>query len=214
MSTRAERLAASRLYLCTDARRETGDLADFVARAVAGGVDIVQVRDKTLMPVDELAILDRVREVCAREGALFAVNDRADFALAGGAEVFHTGQEDLPVALARRLLGPQVLLGRSTHSPGQAAAADADRQVDYFCVGPLWATPTKPGRPAVGLETLREVAASRPSTPWFAIGGIDLDRLGAVLEAGARRVVVVRAITQADDPESVARALRRRLDAA
>lgn len=213
MSARTERLAAARLYLCTDARRETGDLTDFVTRVVAGGVDIVQVRDKTLETVDELAILDRVREVCTREGALFAVNDRADLAMASDADVLHIGQRDLPVAVARGLLGPRALLGRSTHSPAQAAAADADPDVDYFCVGPLWRTPTKPGRPAVGLETVREVAAADPSTPWFAIGGIDVDHLDAVLETGARRVVVVRAITHADDPEAAARTLRERLDA-
>lgn len=214
MSTRTERLAASRLYLCTDARRETGDLTGFVARAVAGGVDIVQIRDKTLEAVEELAILDRVREVCIREGALFAVNDRADLAIISDAEILHTGQADLPVPIARRLLGPQALLGRSTHSPIQAATADADSDVDYFCVGPLWQTPTKPGRSAVGLETVREVAATDPSTPWFAIGGIDTDHLDAVLEAGARRIVVVRAITHADDPEAAARTLRTRIDAA
>lgn len=213
MSTRTERLTASRLYLCTDARRETGDLTDFVARVVAGGVDIVQIRDKALDAVEELAILDRVREVCIRQGALFAVNDRADFAVASDAEIFHTGQRDLPITVARRLLGRRTLLGRSTHSPAQAAAADADPDVDYFCVGPLWETPTKPGRPAVGLQTLREVAATTPSTPWFAIGGIDTDHLEAVLQAGARRTVVARAITHADDPEAAARTLRKRLDA-
>lgn len=214
MSTRNPRLIGARLYLCTDARRETGDLTDFVSRAVAGGVDIVQVRDKSLDAAEELAALDRVREVCTREGALFAVNDRADLALAADAEVLHTGQRDLPVPVARTLLGPHTLLGRSTHARAQAAAADADPDVDYFCVGPLWPTPTKPGRPAVGLETVREVAATGPATPWFAIGGIDTDNLDAVLEAGARRVVVVRAITRAGDPEAAARKLRKRLDAA
>ncbi|MGH3501677.1 MAG: thiamine phosphate synthase, partial [Nocardioidaceae bacterium] len=201
----------SRLYLCTDARRGTGDLADFVARVVGGGVDIVQVRDDTLTAVEELMILDRVREVCAEAGALFAVNDRADFARASHADVLHVGQEDLPVEVARNLLGPRVILGRSTHSPQQAALAEADPDVDYFCVGPLWQTPTKPGRPAAGVETLRKVAASKPSTPWFAIGGIDAERLDTVLEAGATRIVVVRAITGCEDPEAAARSLSRRL---
>lgn len=206
-----ERLAASRLYLCTEARRESGDLLDFVERAVGGGVDLVQIRDKTLTAVEELQILDGVREVCERTSAMFAVNDRADFALAAKAEVLHVGQEDLPVATARSLVGSDMVIGRSTHSPEQATAAEADPDVDYFCVGPLWETPTKPGRPAAGFETLRAVAQAEPTTPWFAIGGIDEARLDAVLEAGATRIVVVRAITQADDPEAAARRLRDRL---
>src|SRR5690606_6631481 len=144
-------------------------------------------------------------------GALWAVNDRADVARLTGAPVVHMGQGDLPVPAVRALLGPDPVLGRSTHSADQAAAADADPAVDYFCVGPLWATPTKPGRAAVGLDLLRAVAATRPTTPWFAIGGVDADRLDTVLDAGATRVVVVRAITQASDPEAAARALRDRL---
>lgn len=205
------RLSAARLYLCTEARRDTGDLLDFVERAVGGGVDLVQIRDKSLTAVEELRILDDVRRICERSGSLFAVNDRADFALAARAEVLHVGQEDLPVSVARSLVGTETLIGRSTHSPEQAAAAEADPDVDYFCVGPLWATPTKPGRPAAGLETLRAVAATDPVTPWFAIGGIDEERLDAVLDAGASRIVVVRAITQAADPEAAARRLRARL---
>jgi thiamine-phosphate pyrophosphorylase len=122
------------------------------------------------------------------------------------------GQGDLPTAAVRSLLGPGPVLGRSTHSAAQAAAAAADPGTDYFCVGPLWATPTKPGRAAVGLDLLRDVAASGPTTPWFAIGGIDGERLDAVLDAGATRVVVVRAVTQAADPERAARALRDRLE--
>ncbi|WP_418884329.1 thiamine phosphate synthase [Cellulosimicrobium protaetiae] len=205
------RLADARLYLCTDAREERGDLEDFLHAALAGGVDVVQLRDKSLDVARELELQDLVARVAAEHGALWAVNDRADVARLAGAPVVHMGQGDLPVPAVRSLLGPAPVLGRSTHSADQAAVAEADPDVDYFCVGPLWATPTKPGRAAVGLDLLRDVAATRPTTPWFAIGGIDAERLGAVLDAGATRVVVVRAITQASDPERAARDLRARL---
>jgi thiamine-phosphate pyrophosphorylase len=205
------RLADARLYLCTDAREERGDLEDFLHAVLAGGVDVVQLRDKTLDVARELELQELVARVAAQHGALWAVNDRADVARLTGAPVVHMGQRDLPVPAVRTLLGPGPVLGRSTHSAEQAAAADADPDVDYFCVGPLWATPTKPGRPAVGLDVVREVAASAPSTPWFAIGGIDALRLDAVLDAGARRVVVVRALTRAPDPERAARELRERV---
>lgn len=205
------RLADARLYLCTDAREERGDLEDFLHAALAGGVDVVQLRDKTLDVARELELQEVVARVAAEHGALWAVNDRADVAQLTGTPVVHMGQRDLPVPAVRSLLGPAPVLGRSTHSADQAAAAEADPDVDYFCVGPLWATPTKPGRAAVGLDLLREVAATRPTTPWFAIGGVDGERLDAVLDAGASRVVVVRAITQAPDPERAARELRERL---
>ncbi len=205
------RLADARLYLCTDAREERGDLEDFLRAALAGGVDVVQLRDKTLDVARELELQALVARVATEHGALWAVNDRADVARLAGAPVVHMGQRDLPVPAVRALLGPDPVLGRSTHSVEQAAAAEADPGVDYVCVGPLWATPTKPGRAAVGLDLLRAVAAARPGTPWFAIGGVDPDRLDAVLDAGAERVVVVRAITQAPDPERAARALRERV---
>ncbi len=212
------RLADARLYLCTDARRRRGDLAGFVDTALAGGVDVVQLRDKgpdgPLEARHELAALEVLADACARHGALLAVNDRADVALAAGAHVLHLGQDDLPVALARRILGEAVLVGRSTHDRDQAAAAAAEPGVDYFCAGPCWPTPTKSGRPAPGLPLLRAVAAAAPARPWFAIGGIGLDRLDDVLAAGARRVVVVRAITEADDPGAAARAFAGRLHAA
>ncbi|GGF46962.1 thiamine-phosphate synthase [Marmoricola endophyticus] len=178
------------------------------------GVDVLQVRDKTLTVVEELRVLEEVRGVCERTDTLFCVNDRADLAAAALAEVFHTGQSDLPIAVGREQLGADVVLGRSTHSPDQAAAAETDPDVDYFCVGPVWETPTKPGRPAVGPDAVRAVAATRPTTPWFAIGGIDERRLGQVLDAGAERIVVVRALTEADDPAAAARSLRNRLDTA
>ncbi|SDS79372.1 thiamine-phosphate diphosphorylase [Paraoerskovia marina] len=207
------RLAAARLYLCTDAREERGDLEEFLHAALRGGVDVVQLRDKTLDVRRELELQEIVAAVATEHGALWCVNDRADVASLVGAPVFHTGQDDLPVSGSRALLGGDVLLGRSTHAAVEAAAAEADPDVDYFCVGPLWATPTKPGRPAVGLDLLQEVADSRPSTPWFAIGGIDGERLDEVLDAGAERIVVVRAVTEAADPEAAARALRERLPA-
>ncbi|WP_454041232.1 thiamine phosphate synthase [Cellulosimicrobium sp. Marseille-Q8652] len=208
------RLAAARLYLCTDAREERGDLEDFLHAALAGGVDVVQLRDKTLDVARELELQEVVARLAGEHGALWAVNDRADVAGLTGAPVVHMGQRDLPVDAVRTLLGPVPVLGRSTHSAEQAAAAEADPDVDYFCVGPLWSTPTKPGRAPVGLDLLRDVAATAPATPWFAIGGIDAGRLDAVLDAGATRVVVVRAITEAADPERAARTLRERLDAA
>ncbi|HEY1968212.1 MAG TPA: thiamine phosphate synthase [Pseudonocardia sp.] len=212
------RLADSHLYLCTGARRDRRDLAEFADAALSGGVDILQLRDKSdagapLEAAEELAALEVLAELCARHGALLAVNDRADIALACGADVLHLGQDDLPVAVARRILGDGPVIGRSTHVVAEAEAAAAEPGVDYFCAGPCWPTPTKPGRPAPGLDLIRSVAAGGTERPWFAIGGIDGQRLDQVLDAGARRIVVVRAITEADDPASAARALATRLRA-
>lgn len=147
---------------------------------------------------------------CRRHGKLLAVNDRADLAVAAGADVLHVGQRDLSPATARRIVGPDVLIGLSSHSAEQATAAAADPDVDYFCVGPLWATPTKPGRPQIGLAPIGSVASSRP---WFAIGGIDEANLNQVLTAGASRVVVVRALTESDDPGAAAARIAGRLAA-
>ncbi|MCP2164803.1 thiamine phosphate synthase [Goodfellowiella coeruleoviolacea] len=206
-----QRLATARLYLCTDARADRGDLAEFVDAALAGGVDVVQLRDKTggapLEARQELAALEVIAAACERHGALLAVNDRADVALAAQADVLHLGQDDLPVPVARRILGEHVVIGRSTHDPAQAQAAAREPGVDYFCVGPCWPTPTKPGRPAPGLDLVRSTAAAAPDRPWFAIGGIDHDRLPEVRAAGASRIVVVRAITEAADPRAAARRL-------
>ena len=207
---RRSRLADARLYLCTDSRRDRGDLADFLEAALRGGVDIVQLREKGLEARAELALLELVADAARRHGALWAVNDRADLAATAGADVLHLGQDDLPVPAARRLVGAAPLVGRSTHDRTQVDAADAEPDVDYFCVGPTWPTPTKPGRPAPGLELTRHAAATA-TRPWFAIGGIDHDRLDEVVAAGATRVVVVRAITEAADPEAAARSLRARL---
>lgn len=202
------RLADARLYLCTGARSDRGDLAEFADAALAGGVDIIQLRDKTggapLEAAQEIAALEVLAEACERHDALLAVNDRADIALAVDADVFHLGQDDIPVALARRILGDDVAIGLSTHSLTQARAAAAEPGADYFCTGPCWPTPTKPGRSAPGLDLVRATAAAGPARPWFAIGGIDRARLPGVIEAGADRVVVVRAITEAEDPRAAA----------
>jgi thiamine-phosphate pyrophosphorylase len=215
-------LAAARLYLCTDARRERGDLADFADAALAGGVDIIQLRDKgsageqrfgPLEARDELAACEILADAARRHGALFAVNDRADIARAAGADVLHLGQGDLPLAIAREIVGPDVLLGASTHNADQAVAA-ARGEADYFCVGPCWPTPTKPDREAPGLPLVRVAAESGTAKPWFAIGGIDEQRLPEVLQAGARRIVVVRAITAAADPRAAAARLSSALAAA
>ncbi|HZE66833.1 MAG TPA: thiamine phosphate synthase [Sporichthyaceae bacterium] len=207
-----ERLATARLYLCTDARERTGDLAEFLDAALAGGVDIVQLRQKQLEARQELAALEVLADAAARHGALFAVNDRADLAYAARSDVLHLGQDDLPVPDARWLIGSGPLIGRSTHDVEQVDDANAEEGVDYFCVGPTWPTPTKPGRPAPGVGLLRHAAAVA-RRPWFAIGGIDLARLDEVIEAGARRAVVVRAITEADDPGAAAAAFATRLRA-
>lgn len=219
----------ARLYLCTDARKGRGDFEDFVDAAFAGGVDIIQLRDKSLEAAEELELLEVLHSVAHRHGRLWAVNDRADLASLAGAPVFHIGQKDIPFAAAREFLGKGTVIGMSTHTPEQVdaaiAAAPGRSGLDYFCVGPVWATPTKPGRAAVGLDLVRYAAAAieraeagdsgRVSgvVPWFAIGGIDLSNVEQVVDAGARRIVVVRAITEADDPAGAARALLTALDA-
>jgi len=207
-------LGDSRLYLCTDSRSRQGDLEQFLDAVLAGGVDIVQLREKGLEAREEIRLLEVFAAVAERHGALFAVNDRADVARAVHAPVLHLGQDDLPVPVARAIVGDDVLIGRSTHSPAQADAARAEDGVDYYCCGPTWTTPTKPGRPAAGPALLDHVRAHEDARPWFAIGGIEsLDRLDEVLARGARRVVVVRAITEAEDPGAAARAFSDRLRA-
>jgi thiamine-phosphate pyrophosphorylase len=216
------RLASARLYLCTDARRDRGDLAEFADAALAGGVDIVQLRDKgstgeqRLGPLEArgaLAALEILADAARRHDALVAVNDRADIARAAGAHVLHLGQDDLPLKVARDIVGPDMLIGRSAHDRHQVAAA-IEEDVDYFCVGPCWPTPTKPGRPAPGLALVQNTADLSCDKPWFAIGGIDAVRLPEVLDAGARRIVVVRAITGAEDPRAAAEQLSSALAAA
>ncbi|MBB5118557.1 thiamine-phosphate pyrophosphorylase [Streptomyces eurocidicus] len=209
--TARERLADARLYLCTDARKRQGDLPEFLDAVLASGVDIVQLRDKGMEAGEELEHLAVFAEAARRHGRLLAVNDRADVAHAIRSDVLHLGQGDLPVPAARAVLGADVLVGRSTHAEEEVAAAVAEPGVDYFCTGPCWPTPTKPGRHAPGLDLVRHTAALAPARPWFAIGGIDAGNLDEVLDAGARRIVVVRAITEADDPGAAAASLARRV---
>ncbi|AVV43120.1 thiamine phosphate synthase [Streptomyces sp. ID05-04B] len=212
--TARTRLAAARLYLCTDARTRQGDLPEFLDAVLAAGVDIVQLRDKGMEAAEELEHLEVFADACARHGRLLAVNDRADVAHAAGADVLHLGQGDLPVPAARAILGDGVLVGRSTHAAAEAEAAAVQEGVDYFCTGPCWPTPTKPGRHAPGLDLVRHTAGLGTDRPWFAIGGVGLDNLDEVLAAGARRVVVVRAITEAADPGAAAAEFAKRLSEA
>lgn len=230
------RLTDAHLYLCIDARRHLDDQAreqgwdgDYpalrrdVTAALAGGVDIVQLRDKNspgdrefgpLEAGHQLQALAVMREVCDAHSALLAVNDRADIAAAAGADVLHIGQDDLPEEWARRIIGDEMILGISCHAADEVDAAAADPLFDYFCTGPVWPTPTKPGRHAPGLELVRHAAAlggtaaggaaAGATKPWFAIGGIDAGNLPDVLAAGAERIVVVRAITDAADPTAAA----------
>ena len=200
--TPRERLATARLYLvCPALPRE------WIAAAVRGGVDLIQLRDKTL---DDDGIVAAARAFTGHD-ALFILNDRPDLAEACGADGVHVGQDDVSPAQARAAVGEDRIVGRSTHAPDQAAAADADPDVDYLAVGPVHETPTKPGRPAAGLHYVAH-AASTVKKPWFAIGGLDAGNVAEVLERGATRIVVVRAITEADDPEVAARALRDALE--
>ncbi|MFN7229332.1 MAG: thiamine phosphate synthase [Synechococcaceae cyanobacterium] len=200
-AARRQRLADCHLYLVT---AEVEGLESVVAAALAAGLRLVQYRAKTLSDGQRLEQARRLRHLCADHGALFLVNDRIDLALAVDADGVHLGQDDLPPAVARRLLGPDRLIGRSTHGPAQLEQAVADG-CDYVGVGPVHATPTKPGRPAVGLDCVRAATAS--PIPWFAIGGVDLGNLAAVRQAGAQRVAVVRALTDASDPAAATAAL-------
>ncbi|MBB5076971.1 thiamine phosphate synthase [Nonomuraea endophytica] len=207
-------VSEARLYLCTDGRRGRGDLADFLDAVLANGVDIVQLREKGLEAREELALLEVFRDACDRHGKLLAVNDRADIAYAARPDVLHLGQDDLPVTVAREILGDDIVIGRSTHSAAEASAAAVEPGVDYFCCGPIWPTPTKPGRHAPGPALLRHAAALGTDRPWFGIGGIDLDNLDEVLSYGVNRAVVVRAITEAADPGAAAAEFAKRLAAA
>lgn len=208
-SERRERLAAARLYVVTGVRP---DLAEFLDAILGAGVDVVQLREKESEAGDLLRLGETFREVAERHGALFIVNDRPDVAYALDADGVHLGQNDLPPRLARDILGEDGIIGLSTHSPEQwdAAAPEAD----YLCIGPVWETPTKPGRPAAGVDAVRHAAKSSESRPWFAIGGITEDTLSEVLAAGATRIVVVRAITMAADPAASVRTLADRLASA
>jgi len=206
--TPRERLQEAQLYLVCDARPRS-----FLDACLRGGVELIQLRDRSL---DDAAIVEAARPFRAAadaHGALFILNDRPDLVEACAADGVHVGQEDARPAEARAIVGPDRIVGRSTHAPEQAEAALADPDVDYLSIGPVHETPTKPGRPAAGLEYVEHAAhAVSESKPWFAIGGLDEVNLEAVLERGARRVVVVRALTDSADPEASARALRAALE--
>ena len=205
---RRERLARARLYVVSGARTAEGDLSAFLDAILGAGADIVQLREKDAEAGDLLRWGAVFADAASRRGALFAVNDRPDVAIALGADAVHVGQNDLPADVVRRLVGPDVLIGLSTHDAGQLEAASP--VADYLSVGPVHATPTKPGRPATGLGFVR-AAASAAARPWFAIGGIDSATISDVVRAGAQRVCVVRAVTNADDPACVVAELRSRL---
>jgi thiamine-phosphate pyrophosphorylase len=206
-------VARARLYLVAPARVAAGELARLTAELAAAGVDVIQLREKALEGADLLRVGEPVAAACRDAGIPFIINDRPDVALALDADGVHLGQNDVPVEVARRILGAR-LVGRSTHASSEIdAESEARHRPDYIAVGPVHATPTKPGRPAVGLDLVR-YAAARAALPWFAIGGIKASNLAAVIEAGARRIVVVRELAQAADPVRAAAGLRALLDQA
>ncbi|MEA2255219.1 MAG: thiamine-phosphate pyrophosphorylase [Solirubrobacteraceae bacterium] len=198
---RRARLHDARLYFVAD----RAGMEHALTAALRGGVDLFQLRDKDASDAELLAAADTARELCHAAGALFLLNDRPELAAACGADGVHVGQDDMPVARAREHVGADAIVGLSTHSIDQARRG-AGSGADYVAVGPVHATPTKQGRPAIGLEPVRW-AAAHLDLPWFAIGGLDAGTLGAVVAAGARRAVVVRALAHAEDPEAAARAL-------
>lgn len=199
-ASRTERLRAARLYLVCDA----GVAPSFLDAALGGGVDVVQLRDKALADDGLIAGAARFRHACDAHDALLILNDRPDLVGACAADGVHVGQDDAPVAQARSLVGADAIVGLSTHT---AAEVDAAHGVDYIGVGPVHATPTKPGRPAVGVELVRH-ASAHARVPFFAIGGIDPGNVADVVAAGAPRIAVVRALTEASDPSATAGALR------
>ena len=208
MSTRRD-LSGRRLYLCTPDRP---DLADFVAACIAGGVDVVQLREKDLEARALLARARLVGDVCRAHGVPFVLNDRPDLALEVGADGVHVGQDDAPVSLARRILGPDAIVGLSTHGADDLAAA-ASEDVTYISAGPVEATPTKPGRPGTGLGYVTQ-ASARSSVPVFVTGGVTPETIPALASAGVRHFVVVRFLTRASDARAAAQALRQAIDRA
>src|SRR3954471_19174127 len=199
-------LGDARLYFVVEA----GASDQLLDAALAGGCDLLQLRDHDASDDDLLAAAERFRDACDAHGALFVVNDRPELALQAGADGVHVGQDDLPVDAVRRLVGDDMVIGLSTHAPEQFDAG-LQSTADYLSVGPVWATPTKAGRPAAGLDYVHYAATHAGDRPWFAIGGIDADNIDEVVAAGARRAVVVRAIRDAADPREVAGALKSRL---
>jgi thiamine-phosphate pyrophosphorylase len=206
---RRERLRTARLYFCCEARPDGQDPEPLLRAALNGGVDIVQLREKELPRREvELAALT-FRRLCDTYSALFVVNDDPGLARACNADGVHVGQDDMAASEVRAAVGPDAIVGLSTHSEEQLAAA-TDQPVDYVSVGPIWETPTKAGRPAVGLDLIRHAAANAPH-PFFAIGGIDPSNAAQVVDAGAERMCVVRALRDAEDPTVVAEELRNAL---
>lgn len=200
------KLDAARLYLVTDGRDGGEELRSFLDDVLGAGVDVIQLREKELEAGPILARAEIFREACDRHGAPFILNDRADLTFAAGADGVHLGQGDVPVGAARRLLGRSVIIGRSTHDPEQLRRAMVE-DVDYIAVGPVHETPTKPGRPAAGIDLVR-LAAAEMTKPWFAIGGLEASNVAEVRAAGATGIVVVRAVTLAGDPAVAVKTLR------
>ena len=205
---RRERLRTARLYLVCEALPGGRDPEALLHAALTGGVDIVQLREKQLGREEIERSARTFRRLCDTHSALFIVNDDPYLAKTCNADGVHLGQDDMPVEEARGILGPDMIIGLSTHSKEQlAAAGGASSSVDYVSVGPIWETPTKQGRPGVGLGLVEHAAAHAPH-PFFAIGGIDPGNAADVVAAGARRLGVVRAIRDAEDPAAAAEALR------
>jgi len=207
---RRERLRTARLYFVCEARPQ-GDLEALLRAALTGGADIVQLREKELGRAEIERAAETFRRVADTFSALFIVNDDPDLARSCDADGVHVGQDDVGAEEARALLGPDAIVGLSTHSEEQIAAS-AERPVDYISVGPVWETPTKAGRPAVGIELVEHAAAHAPH-PFFAIGGIDADNAEQVVAAGAERLCAVRALRDAADPAAAAAALRQAFSA-
>lgn len=213
------RLRLARLYLCTDARDRQGDFSEFCEAALAGGVDMIQLRQRGLEPSREVELLHELRRIAQPYQALVVVHESATVAESFGGDVLHLAADGAAASVARPHLHQWARIGRSAHDLDQVRTACDDPDIDYFSVGPVWPTPTEPGHDPVGTELVRAVAEAVPpsdphSTPWFAVGGVDATSVDRVLEAGARRIVVVRAICDAADPEAAASELKDRLRAA
>ena len=208
---RRERLRRARLYFVTDGLDGGPRLRELLRAALEGGADMLQLRDKRAGDAELLRAAEVFRAACAAHRALFWLNDRPDLAARAGADGVHVGQDDEPVERVRAEVGPETLVGISTHTPPQLHAA-LHSEADQLSVGPVHATPTKEGRPAAGLDYVRYAAECAAERPWFAIGGIDAATIGEVVAAGAERVVVVRAIRDAPDPRAAAAELRAALE--
>jgi thiamine-phosphate pyrophosphorylase len=213
---RIDRLHRAHLYFVCEGRPNDGDPEPLLEAALRGGADLIQLREKAPRCAEEIVSLaEPFRRAADRHGALFILNDWPELVSECGADGVHVGQDDVPIAEARAIAGDDALVGLSTHSPLEvdaASAATGASRPDQISVGPVWETPTKEGRPATGLALIEHAAATEPSMPWFAIGGIDASNVRQVVAAGARRIVVVRAIRDAPDPEAAARGLRAALD--